>query len=56
MNEILLDAFRHSAWAMKTLIAACESVSAEELGRQALGFGSILATLTHLVLSDAGYL
>jgi uncharacterized damage-inducible protein DinB len=40
---------------MKTLIAACESVSAEELGRPALGFGSILATLNHLVLSDAGY-
>lgn len=56
MNEILLDAFRHTAWAMKTLIAACESVSAEELGRPALGFGSILATLNHLVLSDAGYL
>ncbi len=55
MNEVLLDAFRHSAWATKTLIAACESVSAEELGRPALGFGSILATLNHLVLSDAGY-
>ena len=55
MNEILLDAFRHSAWAMKRLIAACETVSAEELVRPALGFGSILATLSHLVVTDACY-
>lgn len=57
MDEILLDAFRHSAWATKRLIAACQSVSAEELVRPGLGFGvgSILATLSHLVVSDAGF-
>ena len=55
MNEILLEAFRHSAWATKRLIAACESVSAEELVRPALGLGSILATLSHLVVSDARF-
>src|SRR4029453_13436004 len=56
MNELLLDAFRHSAWATKRLIAACESVSAEELVRPALGLGSILATLRHLVVADARFL
>jgi uncharacterized damage-inducible protein DinB len=55
MNEILLDAFRHSAWATKRLIAACEAVSAEELMRPAPGLGSILATLSHLVVSDARF-
>ncbi len=56
MNELLLDAFRHSAWAKKKLIAACGSLSAEELGRPAPdSFGSILATLNHLVITDANY-
>jgi uncharacterized damage-inducible protein DinB len=55
MNEILLEAFRHSAWAAKRLIAACEAVPAEELARPAPGFGSILATLSHLVIADARY-
>lgn len=55
MNEILREAFRHSAWATKTLIAACRNLSMEQLKRPARGFGSILATLNHLVVSDAGY-
>lgn len=57
MNEISLEAFSHSTWATKRLIAACQSVSAEELVRPGLGFGvgSILATLNHLVVSDAGF-
>lgn len=55
MNEILHEAFRHSAWATQTLIAACGDLSIEQLKRPARGFGSILATLNHVVLSDAGY-
>ena len=55
-EEVLVEAFRHSAWAMKTLIEACKSVSDKELGRPALGFGSILETLNHLVISDAAYI
>lgn len=56
MNELLLDAFRHSAWAKERLIAACGSLSPEELMRPAPGsFGSILATLNHLVITDANY-
>ena len=55
MNEILHEAFRYSAWATKTLIAACRDLSIEQLKRPARGFGSILATLNHVVLSDAGY-
>lgn len=55
MNEFLLEAFRHSAWATKTLIAACRDLSSEQRKCPARGFGSILATLNHVVLSDAGY-
>ena len=55
MNEILIDAFRHKLWALQTLIAACQDRSVDELTRPAPGFGSILATLNHLVLADAGY-
>jgi uncharacterized damage-inducible protein DinB len=55
MNEILIDAFRHKLWAMKKLIAACQDRSVDELTRPGPRFGSILATLNHLVLADAGY-
>ena len=55
MNEILIEAFQQKDWAMKALIAACEGCSVDELTRPAAGFGSILATLNHLVSADAGY-
>lgn len=55
MNEALREAFRHSTWASKTLISACRALSMEQLTRPAPGYGSILATLNHFVLSDAGY-
>lgn len=57
MNEILLDAFRHSAWAKKRLIAACASLSADEVERPVPGsVGSIRTTLNHLVIADARYI
>ena len=55
MNEVLIEAFRQKDWATKALIAACEDRSVDELTRLAPGFGSILATLNHLVMADAGY-
>jgi uncharacterized damage-inducible protein DinB len=55
MNEFLREAFRHGAWATKALIAACRGLSVEQLQRRVRGFGSILATLNHVVLSEAGY-
>jgi len=57
MNEALLDAFRHNAWATQELIAACRGLSDEQLGAPATGaFGGILDTFNHLVSSDAHYL
>jgi uncharacterized damage-inducible protein DinB len=55
MNEILIEAFQHKLWAMKTLIAVCRDRSADELTRPGPRYGGILATLNHLVLTDAGY-
>jgi uncharacterized damage-inducible protein DinB len=55
MNEVLIEAFQQKDWAMKTLIAACEDCSVDELTRPAAGFGSILATLNHLVSADERY-
>ena len=55
MNEILIEAFHQKDWAMKVLIVACKKCSVEGLTRPAAGFGSILATLNHLVVADAGY-
>ena len=55
MNEILEEAFRHSAWATRTLVAACRGLSREQLDRPGRSFGSVLATLHHVVESDAGY-
>lgn len=57
MNQILLDAFSHSAWAKKRLIAACASLSADEVERPVPGsVGSIRMTLNHLVITDARYI
>ena len=57
MNEALLEAFRHNGWATKQLLASCRGLSEDQLASSAIGsFGGILATLNHLVLSDARYL
>jgi uncharacterized damage-inducible protein DinB len=57
VNEALLEAFRHNAWATKHLLASCRGFSEEQLGTPATGsYGGILATFNHLVLSDARYL
>ncbi len=53
MNEIWIEAFQQKLWATKVLIAACAERSVAELTRSAPGFGSILATLNHLVSTDA---
>lgn len=57
MNEALLDAFRHNSWATKQLLVACRSLAQEQLSSSAPGgFGNILDTFNHIILSDASYL
>jgi uncharacterized damage-inducible protein DinB len=57
VNEALLEAFRHNAWATKHLLASCRGLSEEQLTSSAVGtYGGILATINHLIGTDARYL
>lgn len=56
MNDLIAESFRHSAWATRTLIDACRPLSNEQRAQPGLGFGSIIRTLNHIVLSDRVYL
>jgi uncharacterized damage-inducible protein DinB len=56
MNELLLEAFRHNAWATKQLLAACRGLSEEQLTSPGTAtYGSMLETLNHLIRADVGY-
>jgi uncharacterized damage-inducible protein DinB len=56
-RPILADAFDHHLWATDRLFEACEALTDEQLASDVPGtYGSILATLRHLVGADRGYL
>lgn len=56
MNDGLIDGFRHNAWATGEVLAACSDLTQEQLDSAVAGtYGSIFATLRHLVSSEAGY-
>ena len=53
----LLRAVRHNGWANDKLIEACRDLTGEQLGLTVPGtFGSIHATLGHIVGAEHGYL
>ncbi len=57
MNEALVELFRHKTWATVSLIEACRQLTAGQLAASAPGtYGSIHATLVHLVAADESYL
>ncbi len=59
MNEnILARIFAHNTWANLEIIAACASLSAEQLDARpgSAALGSIRETLVHFVSSQRGYL
>lgn len=57
MTSLLDDAFAHHIWATERLIDACATLTREQLATSTPGtYGSILATLAHLVSSDGWYL
>ena len=57
MTSLLDDAFAHHVWATERLIDACATRTPEQLATPAPGtYGSIMATLAHLVASDGWYL
>jgi uncharacterized damage-inducible protein DinB len=58
MQEILLEAFRHHAWANRQLLAACRGLAPEQLTTPGTDAGTdrdILAVFNHLTQSDRGY-
>jgi uncharacterized damage-inducible protein DinB len=58
MKEIVLEAFRHNAWATRQLLAACRGLPHEQLTVPGTAAGTdrgILAILNHIVQSDRGY-
>ncbi len=57
MNDALIDAFRHNAWATRELLQVCAQLSDVQLQASVEGtFGTIIWTLWHTVASEAGYL
>jgi uncharacterized damage-inducible protein DinB len=59
MNETLIDPIRHNNWATRRRVGFCreKNLSDEQPTTPAPGtFGSILATLNHIVTADGFYL
>jgi uncharacterized damage-inducible protein DinB len=53
----LTDAFDHHSWATLKIIDACAALTPDQLASEVPGtYGSILATLRHLVGADVSYL
>jgi uncharacterized damage-inducible protein DinB len=58
VDEILLEAFRHNAWATKQLLAACSGLTRDQLTFPGTATGTergILALFNHIIQSDRGY-
>jgi uncharacterized damage-inducible protein DinB len=56
MNDLVLDAFRHNAWATRKLLSFCREVPQEALDAAASGsYGSVQATLQHMLGAEAVY-
>lgn len=56
-SSLLSDAFAHHVWATERLLDACADLTPDQLDTTVPGtYGSILATLRHLVGSDGWYL
>jgi uncharacterized damage-inducible protein DinB len=56
MSEILIELFRHNAWANQCLFDACEGLSDAQLDATVVGsFGSIRDTLVHIVGAQERY-
>ena len=56
MNDGLIDAFRHNAWATRTLLSFCRDLKQEQLNARAAGvYGTLLETLRHILGGEAYY-
>ncbi len=56
MNDGLLDAFRHNAWATRKMLARCRDLTPAQRDATVIGvFGNPIETLGHIVNGEAGY-
>ncbi len=56
MNDGLLDAFHHNAWATRQLLVRCRELTpAQQQATVAGVYGNPVATLWHIVAAEAGY-
>jgi uncharacterized damage-inducible protein DinB len=56
MSAILIELFKHNAWANARLLDVCAGLSDERLDASVPGtFGSVRSTLVHIVGSEASY-
>lgn len=56
MNDGLIDAFRHNAWAMHELLLVCRELPESQLQAEVPGqYGTLIDTYWHIVSSEAGY-
>ena len=56
-RSLLADAFEHHEWATLQVIDACTLLTAKQLETTVPGtYGSVIATMRHLVGADASYL
>jgi uncharacterized damage-inducible protein DinB len=56
MNDGLIDGFRHNTWATHQVLGACAELTDDQLDTTVTGtYGSIIATLRHMVSSEGGY-
>ncbi len=55
-EDLLTVMFRHHLWANLLILAACETLSEEQLNTSAVGaYGSIIDTLRHIARAEQGY-
>lgn len=56
MNDGLLDAVRHNAWASGQVLQTCRALTPAQLETTVPGtYGSIIDTLRHMISSEASY-
>lgn len=56
MNDGLVDGFRHNTWSTRRVLLVCQGMTDDQLDATVLGtYGSIIASLRHIVASEAGY-
>ncbi len=56
MNDGLVDAFRHNAWATRQLLPVCHALTPAQLAATVPGiYGNPVDTLRHIIAGEAGY-